>query len=72
MCLAVPVRIERIVDDASAEVSLEGVTTRVSTQLIDSPQVGDFIIIHVGHALEKLDPEEAKATLELIRQGEQE
>ena len=67
MCLAVPVEIIQISNDAQAVVRLSGVETTISTALIDSPQLGDYVIVHVGYALEKLDTKEAEATLALLR-----
>jgi len=71
MCLAIPVQVSQLVDNESAIVELNGVETRISTVLIDDVQVGDFVILHVGYALSKLDEDEAQKTLELIRQGQQ-
>lgn len=66
MCLAIPVQIIEILpgDEAVAEIS--GVKKTISTALIDEVQVGDYVILHVGYALQKIDPEEAKKTIELF------
>ncbi len=40
----------------------------ISVSLIEEPQVGDYLIVHVGYALNKLDPEEAQKTLDLLAQ----
>jgi len=66
MCLAVPARIVSLDGDDLATVSLDGVRVRISVALIDEPQVGDYVIVHVGYALNKLDPEEADRTLALM------
>jgi hydrogenase expression/formation protein HypC len=66
MCLAIPVRITEILPDEMAKVSLDGVTRVVSTALIDDPRVGDYVVLHVGYALAKIDPEEAERTLEMF------
>lgn len=66
MCLAIPVQIKEILsgDEAIAEIS--GVKKTISTALVEDIQVGDYVILHVGYALQKIDPEEAKKTIELF------
>ena len=66
MCLAVPARVVEILPHQQACVELEGVRQQVSIELIDDLAVGDYVIVHVGFALERLDPEEAQATLALM------
>ncbi|MGO9742529.1 MAG: HypC/HybG/HupF family hydrogenase formation chaperone [Roseiarcus sp.] len=68
MCLAIPVRIVEILPDDMAKVSLDGMVKTVSTALIEEPAIGDYVVLHVGYALAKIDPEEAKRTLELFAQ----
>lgn len=69
MCLALPVK---VVDlgvgpaGAWAMVDLGGVKKEISLALLDDVQVGDYVILHVGYALSKLDPEEAERTLALF------
>ena len=70
MCLAIPVQITEILPDEMAKVSLDGVTRVVSTALIDDARVGDYVVLHVGYALAKIDPEEAERTLEMLAQTE--
>lgn len=69
MCLAIPVQVKRIENDETAIVELNGVETRISTMLIDDIQLGDFVILHVGYALSKLDEDEARKTLDALRQA---
>ena len=69
MCLAIPVRIVEILPDEMAKVSLDGVVRTVSTALIDDPEVGDYVVLHVGYALAKIDPEEAERTLEMLAEA---
>ncbi|QQP91042.1 HypC/HybG/HupF family hydrogenase formation chaperone [Skermanella sp. TT6] len=71
MCLALPARIVEIHNDDSATVSLGGVRKQVSTALIEEPAVGDYVIVHVGYALSRLDPAEAERTLALLAALEQ-
>jgi hydrogenase expression/formation protein HypC len=66
MCLAIPAKIVDVLPDEMARVSLDGVTKVVSVALLDDVAVGDFVIVHVGHALARLDPEEARKTLDLL------
>lgn len=69
MCLAIPVQVKEVLPDAMARVSLDGVTKVISTALIEDVQVGDYLILHVGYALAKIDPEEAEKTLALIKEA---
>ena len=62
MCLAIPARvIERLAGD-------DGVRKTISLALVDDVAVGDYVIVHVGFALSRLDPEEAEQTLALFAQ----
>jgi hydrogenase expression/formation protein HypC len=55
-----------ILPDDMARVSLDGVVKSVSLALVDDARVGDYVIIHVGYALSKLDEDEARKTLEML------
>ena len=66
MCLAVPARVVRLVDAAWCVVDLGGVRKEVSTALVDDVVVGDYLVVHVGYALGKLDVAEAERTLALL------
>ena len=76
MCLAIPGRVLEIVDEANrlARVDVAGVRRNVNVGLLDrrgDVEVGDWVLIHVGFALSKVDEEEALATLRLLqRMGE--
>lgn len=67
MCLAVPVRVAELLPDQMAKVSLDGVSKTISVALVDDLAVGDYVILHVGFALSKVDAEAAEKTLEMIR-----
>lgn len=67
MCLAIPARVTELLPDDMARVSLDGVTKIVSVALVDDLRVGDFIVLHVGYALAKIDAAEAERTLALLR-----
>jgi hydrogenase expression/formation protein HypC len=66
MCLAVPGQVVTIEDDPlrTAIVSFAGVTKSVSLAMVPEAQVGDYVIVHVGFAISRLDEEEARRTLE--------
>ena len=73
MCLAIPGRILEVVDESNrlAMVDVAGVQRTVNIGLLDAEgtgaQVGDWVLIHVGFALSKVDEEEAAATLALLQ-----
>lgn len=67
MCLAIPAQVKTIVDSESAIVELNGVETRISTVLLENVSIGDYVILHVGYALSKLDEDEALKTLALLQ-----
>ncbi|MFA7269375.1 MAG: HypC/HybG/HupF family hydrogenase formation chaperone [Sterolibacterium sp.] len=66
MCLAVPARVIEKRDNDQAIVELGGVTKEISLALVDGVEVGDYVIVHVGFALTRLDAEEAQRTLALF------
>lgn len=66
MCLAIPVRVVDKPDAETAVVDLGGVRKDISLALVEGVEVGDYVIVHVGYALNKLDPEEAERTLALF------
>lgn len=65
MCLAIPAQVVEI-DGDNGIVDMGGVRKEISLSLIDEVAVGDYVIVHVGYALNKLDPEEAERTLALF------
>ena len=66
MCLALPARIVALQDGDNAVVELGGVRKSVSVALTPEAKVGDYVIVHVGHAIGLLDAEEAEKTLALF------
>ena len=66
MCLALPCRIVELRPDQQALIDVAGVGKEVSLALVDDVAVGDYVIVHVGYALTRLDPEEAEKTLALF------
>ena len=71
MCLAIPVRVVELRGADSALVDLDGIRKEISLALVEGVQVGDYVILHVGYALSRLDPEEAQRTLALFAQAGQ-
>jgi hydrogenase expression/formation protein HypC len=68
MCYAVPARITRL-DAETALVDYGGVEKTVNVSLLESPQVGDYVLIHTGFAIEKLDQKSAEQALLEIRRS---
>ena len=66
MCLAIPALVVEILEQEQAIVDMGGVRKPISTALLDEVAVGDYVIVHVGFALSRLDPEEAAETLKLF------
>lgn len=69
MCLAIPAEVTELLPDGMARVTLDGVSKAVSIALVDDAAVGDYVVIHVGYALTKIDPEEARRTLALLAEA---
>ena len=68
MCLAIPVRVVELLEGDAALVDVGGVGKEISLALVEDIAVGDYVILHVGYALQKLDAEEAEMTLALFAQ----
>ncbi|MGE5516938.1 MAG: HypC/HybG/HupF family hydrogenase formation chaperone [Bacteroidota bacterium] len=66
MCLALPSLVTEILPDDQAKVELGGVSKVISLALVSDVVPGDYVIVHVGYALTKMDPEEAEKTLALF------
>lgn len=66
MCLAIPVKIVKLLENEMAVVDLGGVQREISLALLENASVGDYVIMHVGYAISRLDPEEAEKTLRLF------
>ena len=66
MCLAIPMKVIEI-DGVTAVVEQEGVTRRVRIDFLDDVQIGEYVLIHAGIAIERVRPEDAEETLRLIR-----
>jgi len=66
MCLAIPAVITKLLENDMAVATVSGVSHTISLALVEDVKEGDFVIVHVGYALSKLDPEEARKTLALF------
>ena len=66
MCLAIPAKVVEVSDDGNGLIDIGGVRKEVSLLLVDDVQPGDYVIIHVGFAIARLDEEEAQKTLALF------
>ena len=67
MCLAVPMKLVQINGDTAAA-EIGGVRREVNVQLLEGAGVGDYVIVHAGFAIQKLDREDAEETLKLFRE----
>lgn len=63
MCLAIPGQIRSLINEETALVDIGGVAKEVDVELIENPVPGDWVIVHVGFALNRIDEEEARRTL---------
>ena len=69
MCLAIPIRVEALLPEQTARVTLGGVSKVVSIALVEDVRPGDYVLLHVGYALTRLDPDQAERTLSLMREA---
>lgn len=69
MCLAIPARVVELLDGDNARIDLGGVKKEISLALVEGIAVGDYVIVHVGYALSRLDAEEAERTLALFAEA---
>ncbi len=67
MCLGIPAQVMEHTESV-AVVEVGGVRREVSVELLDEVATGDWVIIHAGFAIQKLDPEEAEKTLQLFKE----
>ncbi len=67
MCLAIPALIKTI-EDREAEIEIGGMSRRISLWLTPEAEVGDYVLVHTGYAINVLDQEEAEETLRLFQE----
>jgi hydrogenase expression/formation protein HypC len=71
MCLAIPARVIEMLPDSMAKVSLDGVVKEISLAFVDDVAIGDYVVLHVGYALAKVDAAEAEETLAMVKAAAQ-
>ena len=67
MCLGIPAKIVRI-DEVMAEVDVGGVKRKISIQLLQDVRIGEYVLLHAGFAIQKIDEKEARETLKLLEE----
>jgi hydrogenase expression/formation protein HypC len=70
VCLAIPAQIIELLDEGEmlARVELAGVRRVINVGLVDRPAAGDWVLVHVGFAIARIDEREAQATIALLEQ----
>lgn len=68
MCLAIPARVTELKDDRLATVDIMGVTREIALDLTPNAEVGSYVLVHAGFAIEVVDAEYAQETIDLIKQ----
>ena len=68
MCIGIPMRLSAR-DEELGSVEQSGLVYQVSLALLEEARVGDYVLVHAGFAIARLDPEEANETLDLLRQA---
>jgi len=66
MCLAAPVQIKELIGDEKAIVEKNGVRFSVSTSLYPDMKIGDYVLVHAGFIIQKIDTDEAEERIEMI------
>jgi hydrogenase expression/formation protein HypC len=67
MCLAIPAKIEKI-EENKAEVDIRGLKRTIGLQLMPDARIGEFVLIHAGFAIQRIDPQEAEDTYKLLEE----
>ena len=68
MCLAVPAEVVEKRENEQALVEIGGVRKDVNLMLVDGVEVGDYVLVHAGFAIEKIDKHEAEMTMRLLEE----
>ena len=66
MCLAIPVKVVKV-KGTLAEVDMSGVKRQADIRFLENIKPGDYILLHAGFAIEKIDEKEARETLKLLK-----
>lgn len=67
MCLAIPAKITKI-DNSMGTIDMEGTQREVSLLLLEDAKIGDYVIVHAGFAIHKIDEAEARESLKVLRE----
>ncbi len=68
MCLAVPGKILKIKDNMRAEVEIGGAIREVGLDMVPEAKEGDYVLVHIGYAIQTVDEEEARETLKFLEE----
>ena len=68
MCLAIPSKIVKIENNV-ATIDVDGVQREASLLLVENPEVGDYVVVHAGFAINKINEEDALESLKLLREA---
>jgi hydrogenase expression/formation protein HypC len=68
MCLAIPSKIVKI-ENNMATIDVDGVQRKASLLLVENPEVGEYVIVHAGFAISKINEEDALESLKLMREA---
>lgn len=68
MCLAIPARVTELKDDRLATVDIMGVTREIALDLTPQAEVGSYVLVHAGFAIEVVDADYAQETIDLVKQ----
>ena len=68
MCLAIPAKVIEVDESNQGKIDYLGTKVKSNFALIENVEVGDWVIVHAGYAISRLDEEEAQETLSLIRE----
>ncbi len=71
MCVALPMKIVELQPEAHGKVAYGGLERRVSLRLLEHCAVGDYVLVHAGFAIERIDRDKALEQLQLFREMEQ-
>ena len=66
MCIAWPMRVTAVLPDNSGTADLDGVSRHISLRLLPDTQVGDYVLVHAGYAIEKVDPLKLEEQLKIM------
>ncbi|MBE6384787.1 MAG: HypC/HybG/HupF family hydrogenase formation chaperone [Lentisphaerae bacterium] len=68
MCIAWPMRVSELLEGHYATAEIDGIFRRISLRLLDEVNVGDYVLVHAGFAIEKIDFSKAREQLEIMEE----